>query len=310
MVDAKNESRIISAEKSKQILLRGSVPRTFVKAALILLVCLGLTAGTVWAATFTATLEGSFPIQITQGQTINNAFAVRLSTSGAFKNHTGNVVVCNSVTLHADGTFTCNSETTISIQPSTGAPPQIPGFPQDVQISVIADADVLCNQTYRISVTARLDIDGGANFGQDANGHDILQVTLPFDVQVACANSIREGCSHGYWKNHLASWVTLQPTDTVGSVFDSAISYGIGDDTLLQALNYTGGSTLTAAAKLLLLQAVAAILNADNPLVAFERTADEIIFDVNAALDSSNRSTILSLAAALDGDNNLGCPLN
>ena len=32
--------------------------------------------------------------------------------------------------------------------------------------------------------------------------------------------------------------------------------------------------------------------------------------DVNAALASGNRSTMLSLASALDADNNLGCPLN
>jgi hypothetical protein len=85
--------------------------------------------------------------------------------------------------------------------------------------------------------------------------------------------------------------------------------YGLGGATLLEALNFGGGSTLADAAKILLRQAVAAVLNAYSPLVDFERTVDEIKFDVNTALLSGNRTTILSLAAALDGDNNLGCPL-
>ena len=300
----KKESRKFSAERSKQTPLRGAVLRQLTNAALALTACLVLTAGTAWAATFTATVEGSFPVQITQGQTLNDAFAVRLATSGAFKNQSGNVIVCNSVTLHADGTFSCNSTTSINIPQSSGAPPQIPGFPQDVQVSVTADANVPCNQTYTISVGAQLDVTGGADFGDG-----IRQVALPFDVQVACAGSDPQGCSHGYWKNHTASWVTLNSGDSVNSVFENADLHGLGNATLLEALNFGGGSTLAGAAQNLLRQAVAAVLNAYSPSVDFERTVAEIVFDVNSALASGNRTTILSLAAALDGDNNLGCPL-
>jgi hypothetical protein len=303
-MEYKKESRMFSAETSTQRLLGRAVLRQLANAALALAVCLVLTAGTAWAAAFTATLEGSFPVQITQGQTVNDTFAVRLATSGAFKNHSGNVIVCNSVTLHADGTFTCNSTTSINIPQSSGAPPQIPGFPQDVQVSVTADANVPCNQTYNISVGVQLDVTGGADFGDG-----IRQVALPFDVQVACTGSDPQGCSHGYWKNHTDAWQVLSPNTTVGNIFAGANAYGLGNATLLQALSFNGGSTLAEAAQILLRQAVAAVVNADHLAVEYPRTFDEIVFDVNAALDSGNRSSILSLAAALDGDNNLGCPL-
>jgi hypothetical protein len=82
------------------------------------------------------------------------------------------------------------------------------------------------------------------------------------------------------------------------------------DDTLLDALNYKGGSGLKGAARNLLRAAVAALLNAASPNVDYPRTTAEVIADVNAALASNSRSTMLSLAEELDRDNNLGCPLN
>src|SRR5205085_2323394 len=115
-----------------------------------------------------------------------------------------------------------------------------------------------------------------------------------------------------------ASWVGYAPTTLVRTVFDVS-AFLVGgqldlngdgqDDTLLDALNYQGGSGTTGAAQILLRAAVAALLNAANPHVAYPRTGAAIIADVNAALASGSRSTMLTLAAALDRDNNLGCPL-
>jgi len=82
------------------------------------------------------------------------------------------------------------------------------------------------------------------------------------------------------------------------------------DDTLLDALNYNGGSGRTGAARILLRAAVAALLNAASPNVDYPRTPAEVITSVNVALTSNSRSTMLTLAAELDRDNNLGCPLN
>jgi hypothetical protein len=85
---------------------------------------------------------------------------------------------------------------------------------------------------------------------------------------------------------------------------------GLDNNTLLQALSFGGGSDLTGAAKILLRAAVAALLNAAHPNIDYPRTAAQIIADVNAALASGNRNTILALASQLDKDNNLGCPIN
>jgi hypothetical protein len=75
---------------------------------------------------------------------------------------------------------------------------------------------------------------------------------------------------------------------------------------LLNALKFQGGSTLEGAAEILLRAAVAAILNAN----VFGGSASSIIAEVNAALASNDRTTILDLASSLDAANNLGCPLS
>jgi hypothetical protein len=122
-----------------------------------------------------------------------------------------------------------------------------------------------------------------------------------------------EGCSHGYWKNHLGSWVPTDysPGRTVESVFvvPDSISH-LGDATLLEALRFGGGPGVEGAAKNLLRQAVGALLNADHPGVAFPMSESEVIDAVNTALASENRHTILSVKDDMDSDNNLGCPLN
>ena len=119
-----------------------------------------------------------------------------------------------------------------------------------------------------------------------------------------------EGCSHGYWKTHESAWVSTgySPTQTVGSVFSGAGS--LDSSSLREALKFGGGSSITGAKQILLRQAVAALLNAAHPGVAYPRTTDQVIASVDSALASDDRTTILELASALDADNNLGCPLS
>jgi hypothetical protein len=74
-------------------------------------------------------------------------------------------------------------------------------------------------------------------------------------------------------------------------------------------LDFKGGSSLDGARQILLRQAVAALLNAAHPNVDYPKTTAGVIADVNAALASNNRSTIVALATTLDGMNNLGCPI-
>jgi uncharacterized repeat protein (TIGR01451 family) len=123
-----------------------------------------------------------------------------------------------------------------------------------------------------------------------------------------------EGCTPGYWKvaQHLDSWVATgySPNQTLESVFNVPDSYGLDNFTLRQALSFKGGSTLSGAAQILLRAGVAALLNAAHPDVDYALSTAEVITQVNAALASGSRSTILALAADLDAANNSDCPLN
>lgn len=122
---------------------------------------------------------------------------------------------------------------------------------------------------------------------------------------------LSQGCTPGYWKNHPESWKGYSPTQRVDSVFSVPASVvDLADDSLKDALSYPGGPGLYGAARNLLRAATAALLNAAHDGVAYPRTEAAIIADVNAALASGNRGVMLALAAQLDADNNLGCPLH
>jgi hypothetical protein len=122
-----------------------------------------------------------------------------------------------------------------------------------------------------------------------------------------------QGCSAGYWKNHTGSWppTGYSTSQDVDTVFANVNTYypALGNASLLEALSFAGGSGGEGAAEILLRAAVAALLNASHPAVAYPRTAAEVIADVNTAL-LQNRDAMLTLAAALDADNNGGCPLH
>ena len=137
------------------------------------------------------------------------------------------------------------------------------------------------------------------------------EVTTTPEVTVTVTPETGEGCTPGFWKNHTSAWVgytTGQDLDTVFNlgVFDAAL----GDDSLLEALDYGGGSTNEAAAQILLRQAVAALLNASHPDVDYPQTTASIIAAVNAALASNDRATILAAKDIFAGQNEAGCPIN
>jgi hypothetical protein len=122
-----------------------------------------------------------------------------------------------------------------------------------------------------------------------------------------------EGCTPGYWKNHTGSWAGTgySPGQTVGSVFADASAFpALASATLHQALGFGGGSGSLGGARILLRAAVAALLNASSPGVEYPRSEADVILDVNAALATQDRATMIQLGGELDADNNLGCPLN
>ncbi|MCM2315962.1 MAG: hypothetical protein NDJ92_12530, partial [Thermoanaerobaculia bacterium] len=125
--------------------------------------------------------------------------------------------------------------------------------------------------------------------------------------------SAYQGCVPGYWRNHTDSWppTGYSPSQTVQSMFSDAWRYSyIGPASLLQAMGFAGGPGVDGAAEIVLRAGVAAALNAAHPSVNYPRTLSAVIGQVNTALVSWNRDSMLALAAALDADNNLGCPLN
>lgn len=139
------------------------------------------------------------------------------------------------------------------------------------------------------------------------------EATATVNVTVPCQTHGQQGCSHGYWKNHLGSWgpTGFASEDKVGEVFKVPAGLDeLADDTLLAALKYGGGPGNLGGAKILLRQAAGALLNAAHPNVSFPVLASEVISRVHAALASEDRSTMLALADELDRLNNLGCPLN
>jgi hypothetical protein len=116
----------------------------------------------------------------------------------------------------------------------------------------------------------------------------------------------QEGLSHGYWKNHPADWpAPYTPSQTLGSVFASSAAYGLDEDTLGAALSFKGKNALTGKARILLRQAVAALLNAAHPNINYPLTVAQVIAPVNAALDSGDADVMLELEGILDDYNNL-----
>jgi hypothetical protein len=126
-----------------------------------------------------------------------------------------------------------------------------------------------------------------------------------------------EGCTPGYWKNHLSAWVEFTPSMTLGEVYGAAgfvwpaELFELYDDTLLEALEYHGGPGLLGGARIMLRQAVARLLNAAHPDVY----APDVAWAINAVLDILgravlNRDDILMVAGQFEYLNELGCPLN
>ncbi|HXK34162.1 MAG TPA: hypothetical protein VNM91_09140 [Dehalococcoidia bacterium] len=123
-----------------------------------------------------------------------------------------------------------------------------------------------------------------------------------------------EGCTPGYWKQsqHFDSWVATGFTtgQTLESVFDVPDAFGVDNDSLLTALSYSGGPDVEDKARILLRQAVAALLNSAHPGVDYDYSTASVIADVNAALASLDPDTILDLKDDLADANEAGCPLN
>jgi hypothetical protein len=102
-----------------------------------------------------------------------------------------------------------------------------------------------------------------------------------------------QGCTPGYWKNHLESWAAAGYAP--GADFDSTFGVNLFDPniTLETAVNLGGGG-----ANRLARHGVAALLSAAHPGVGYPLSVAEVI----AAVQAGN-------ADLLEQSNELGCPL-
>ena len=153
--------------------------------------------------------------------------------------------------------------------------------------------------------------------------------SMAWTSPVAAENIGEQGCTPGYWKNHPEAWEEYSPTTTLGqmlvnaqgtSAFDgapAAVSQ-YSSTTMMDALSFGGGPGVDGAARILFRAAVAAYLNAAHEGVGYPLRRNAVssingepsLFNqINAAIDSGDRQTMLTLAAHLDAFNNLGCPL-
>ena len=131
-----------------------------------------------------------------------------------------------------------------------------------------------------------------------------IELEIPYDGD--------EGLTPGYWKNYEKhEWPDpYEPITALSSVFSGVNEYSaLNGDDFMDALRYHGGNNDVGAARILLRSAVAALLNTVHPSINYPLSASAIIDQVNDALESHDRMTMLDLKDVLDGYNNLGAEL-
>jgi hypothetical protein len=143
----------------------------------------------------------------------------------------------------------------------------------------------------------------------------ILLVSLILTPAIPALACGEQGCTPGFWKNHTDLWTGYSPDQTLESVFDVPDSYGLDEYTLLEALSFGGGSGNLGMAKNLLRAAVAALLNASHPLIAYPVSETTVILNMTDNSVTTNKLTLSrekmeQYKDIFDGWNNLGCPID
>jgi len=133
--------------------------------------------------------------------------------------------------------------------------------------------------------------DGGLLGNQVGLQETIIEVLIP--------SNGGEGCTPGFWKNHLGAWTApYDPTDSFNDTFGVVI-FAPGYD-LGQAIRQGGGGVNKIAR-----HGTAALLSAAHPDVYYPFTPAQVISAVQAAF-LGDEDAIDALVAA----NELGCPIN
>jgi len=144
----------------------------------------------------------------------------------------------------------------------------------------------------------------------------IAGLALSFACGAASAGDVcEEGCTPGYWKQaqHFDSWpAPYTPDSNLRDVFVTDPVELVPDDTFLEALNYTGGTGVSGATRILLRAAVASLLNSASPDVGFAVSTGHVVDTTISRIETQYRPTILTRALYFDSINNgpAGCPLD
>jgi hypothetical protein len=119
-----------------------------------------------------------------------------------------------------------------------------------------------------------------------------------------------QGCSADVW-NGRPEWTGtgVAPGQLVRNVFSQSSRYGqIGNVSLRTALRFQGGSGLLGAAKLLIREGTAALLNATSLTLEYPYTRSQIIVLVDGALFSGDLTRLDEVTSLLQEANEAGCP--
>ena len=140
--------------------------------------------------------------------------------------------------------------------------------------------------------------DGGTLFINAFHGY-----TLTYTNFIAPPAPGDEGCTPGYWKNHLDSWAGYSANASFNTTFGIGTNWFPNSLTLLQAAEQGGGGEIALAR-----HAVAALLNAFSTGVDYPLTTAQVIQLVKDAYNGTKR--VETVKNQLETNNELGCPLN
>jgi len=144
---------------------------------------------------------------------------------------------------------------------------------------------------------------------KDSDYQDYIFTVVPSQI------AIPGGCTLGFWKTHtgLGPQANAWPSPYVPGVTTLAgagfVGTGNQTTTLLDALSFKGGPSVQDAKNLLMKQAAAALLNAATTNMNYPLSVAQVLSEVNTALASGDRNTILTEAGRLEGFNSLEGPL-
>jgi hypothetical protein len=141
------------------------------------------------------------------------------------------------------------------------------------------------------------------------NPDSLLWVMAALRVPLPVATS----CADGFWAGHLDAWKGgVRPDQLLRNTFTASAGYeSLGGTTLQAALRLVGngGPDLTGAARTLVREAAAALLNAVHPGLEYPLTRTQVITEVDTALRLRDQAAILDLARELAEWNGAECPL-